>query len=232
MDQIGMAPGGEFRVAFKKASQQPHCHLVLGDRPINVTLSRTLDAFSLWQKIRLFCALVFNFESITPANRLAWFLAFAPFDPYRFRRGSFCDDKNQVICLTLLTCVYTLPISKEEIEAMKKHDLLEELLKNMAGSFPELSRVILEERDLYLARSIWEVCGFPQTPVAPPSNPKDGEGDSDQSVVHRHQGQQQPSPTSSPATNASHAVEEETEATTEKKEEASGDVEDASGEIR
>ncbi|BHF60539.1 hypothetical protein SprV_0100350400 [Sparganum proliferum] len=183
MDQIGMAPGGEFRAAFKKAAQQPHCHLVLGDRPIHVTLSRTLDAFSLWQKIRLFCALLFSFESIT----------------------------------------------KEEIEAMKKHDLLEELLKNMAGSFPELSRVILEERDLFLARSIWEVCGFPHTPVAPPLNSKNDEEGDEQSVVHRRQ-QQQPSSTSPPATDLSQTVQEENEATTE--EEARGDSVDAAGEIR
>ncbi|VDL98611.1 unnamed protein product [Schistocephalus solidus] len=175
MDQIGMAPGGEFRAAFKRAAQQPHCHLILGDRPITVTLSRTLDAFSLWQKIRLFCALLFNFESI----------------------------------------------SKEEIEAMKKHDLLEELLKNMAGSFPELSRVILKERDLFLARSIWEVCGFPQTTLAPSSTSNGGEDEDERSVVHRRQ-PQQPPPASCPATDASGDVQEE----------ESGDAVDASGKIR
>ena len=34
-------------------------------------------------------------------------------------------------------------------------------MKTMAGDYPELTRTILEERDLYLARSIWEVCGLP-----------------------------------------------------------------------
>lgn len=44
---------------------------------------------------------------------------------------------------------------------MKSEDLLEQLIKALAGDYPELTRIILEERDLYLARSIWEVCGLP-----------------------------------------------------------------------
>lgn len=48
------------------------------------------------------------------------------------------------------------PISKEEIEKMKKADILEELLKELGHEFPSLSRVIVEERDRYLTRSIWD----------------------------------------------------------------------------
>lgn len=43
---------------------------------------------------------------------------------------------------------------------MKSEDMLEQLMKTLAGDYPELMRTILDERDLYLARSIWEVCGF------------------------------------------------------------------------
>ncbi|CAG2105555.1 unnamed protein product [Medioppia subpectinata] len=46
-------------------------------------------------------------------------------------------------------------ISKEEIEKCKQKDLLEQMLIEMSGEFPELSRVFLEERDAYLAYSLW-----------------------------------------------------------------------------
>ncbi|VDM20283.1 unnamed protein product [Hydatigera taeniaeformis] len=114
MDQIGMAPGGEFRAAFQEASRQAHCHLILGDRPIKITLQRAMDALGLWQKTKFFFSLLFDFEEITP----------------------------------------------EDVEEMKSEDLLEKLIKALAGDYPELTRIILEERDLYLTRSIWEVCGL------------------------------------------------------------------------
>ncbi|KAM7539521.1 hypothetical protein Aperf_G00000033820 [Anoplocephala perfoliata] len=94
MKQVGMAPGGEFRAAVQMLSLQVHRHLILGDRPIGITLQRAMD-------------------------------------------------------------------SPEEIEAMKKEDLIEQLVKSLTSEYPELTRTILEERDLYLARSIWEVCGLP-----------------------------------------------------------------------
>ncbi|KAK7102452.1 traB domain-containing protein-like [Littorina saxatilis] len=46
------------------------------------------------------------------------------------------------------------PISKEDVEKCKQRDLLEQLLKEMTGEFPALSRVFVEERDVYLAHSL------------------------------------------------------------------------------
>ncbi|KAK3871817.1 hypothetical protein Pcinc_023066 [Petrolisthes cinctipes] len=52
--QLGMAPGGEFRTAFAEARRSaPGCLIQLGDRPIQVTLSRALASLSLWHKIKL-----------------------------------------------------------------------------------------------------------------------------------------------------------------------------------
>ncbi|XP_072394270.1 traB domain-containing protein-like [Diabrotica undecimpunctata] len=51
--EIGMAPGGEFRVAYKEASKIPHCRIHLGDRPINITLQRALARLSWFQTIKL-----------------------------------------------------------------------------------------------------------------------------------------------------------------------------------
>ncbi|XP_063612512.1 uncharacterized protein LOC134785999 [Penaeus indicus] len=52
--QLGMAPGGEFRTAFSEARRSaPGCLIQLGDRPIQVTLSRALASLSLWHKVKL-----------------------------------------------------------------------------------------------------------------------------------------------------------------------------------
>lgn len=42
-------------------------------------------------------------------------------------------------------------ISQEEVERCKQSDLLEELLREMAGEFPALSQIFVQERDQYMA---------------------------------------------------------------------------------
>lgn len=114
MDQMGMPPGGEFKAAFDMAAQQQHCHVFLGDRPVNVTLYRAFNSLGPWRKLKLLFTLLWEFE----------------------------------------------PISKADVEAMKNADMLEQLLQGLAVDYPELSKYILEERDQYLTRSIWEVTGL------------------------------------------------------------------------
>nr|CAG4634970.1 EOG090X0AQH [Alona affinis] len=46
------------------------------------------------------------------------------------------------------------PISAEDVERCKQKDLLEEMLEEMTGEFPTLSRVFVDERDLCLAHSM------------------------------------------------------------------------------
>lgn len=45
--------------------------------------------------------------------------------------------------------------SREEIERCKEKDLLERILSEMTGEFPSITRVFVNERDLYLAHSLW-----------------------------------------------------------------------------
>ncbi|KAJ8956880.1 hypothetical protein NQ318_014297 [Aromia moschata] len=51
--QIGMAPGGEFRVAYREASKISNCRILLGDRPINITLKRALSRLTWFQTAKL-----------------------------------------------------------------------------------------------------------------------------------------------------------------------------------
>ncbi|XP_062860834.1 traB domain-containing protein [Trichomycterus rosablanca] len=64
-EQLGMAPGGEFREAFKEAGKVPFCKFHLGDRPIPVTFKRAIAALSLWQKARLAWGLCFLSDPIS-----------------------------------------------------------------------------------------------------------------------------------------------------------------------
>lgn len=52
-EQLGMAPGGEFRRALEEAQKLPNCILHLGDRPINITLQRSLHGLTFWQTLKL-----------------------------------------------------------------------------------------------------------------------------------------------------------------------------------
>nr|CAI5833359.1 unnamed protein product [Callosobruchus analis] len=51
--EIGMAPGGEFRVAAREASKIPNCKVHLGDRPINITILRALSRLTWFQTLKL-----------------------------------------------------------------------------------------------------------------------------------------------------------------------------------
>nr|CAH7712726.1 unnamed protein product [Callosobruchus chinensis] len=51
--EIGMAPGGEFRVAHREASKIPNCKVHLGDRPINITILRALSRLTWFQTLKL-----------------------------------------------------------------------------------------------------------------------------------------------------------------------------------
>uniref|UniRef100_K9IZ70 TraB domain-containing protein n=1 Tax=Desmodus rotundus TaxID=9430 RepID=K9IZ70_DESRO len=63
-EQLGMAPGGEFREAFREASKVPFCKFHLGDRPIPVTFKRAIAALSFWQKVKLAWGLCFLSDPI------------------------------------------------------------------------------------------------------------------------------------------------------------------------
>lgn len=62
--EIGMPPGGEFRVAYKEAANIPNCKVILGDRPIKITLLRALSKLTWFQTIKFGWHLLFTREPI------------------------------------------------------------------------------------------------------------------------------------------------------------------------
>ncbi|XP_055343216.1 uncharacterized protein LOC129591559 [Paramacrobiotus metropolitanus] len=105
--KLGMIPGGEMRSAYREAVKNPDCMVLLGDRPISITLKRAFGALSLWQKIQFL-----------------W-----------------------VIMREMRT-----DISQEDVEKCKSSDVLEELIDKLSAEFPTLHRVLVHERDLFLAQ--------------------------------------------------------------------------------
>jgi len=52
--QLEMAPGGEFRAAYNASKLVSGCQLVLGDRPLHITLKRALSSLNIFQKMKFF----------------------------------------------------------------------------------------------------------------------------------------------------------------------------------
>lgn len=55
---------------------------------------------------------------------------------------------------------YFYLIRKEDVEKFKNKDLLETLMHEMAADYPELERVIVDERDKFLTHSLQCCAGF------------------------------------------------------------------------
>lgn len=66
-------------------------------------------------------------------------------------------EKLQVVWQLLRS--FNMDVSAEQIEQMKNSDVLEGLMVEFGATLPTLMRVLLTERDLYLARSILQCRG-------------------------------------------------------------------------
>lgn len=119
--ELGLAPGGEFRAAYREAQKIPNCQLILGDMPIKLTLSRGFNALPWYRKVKLGIMLLFT----------------------------------------------DIKLTQEDIEALKKSDILELLTKEFGDQFPEFKRVLIDERDMYLTSSLREA----YKPIANESSP-------------------------------------------------------------
>lgn len=114
-DKFGLKPGEEMLRAIDRA-EATGATLVLADRDIRTTLTRT------WRKI----------------------------SPY---------SKLRIILEMSLSLVFDPSISEEEIEDMKKRDMLEIALTAFGKKLPQVKAVLIDERDRYLACSITRATG-------------------------------------------------------------------------
>jgi pheromone shutdown protein TraB len=64
-EQLGLAPGGEFRVAYQEAMKISGCKIILGDMPINLTLNRSFNALPWYRKLKLAFTIFFTNHNVT-----------------------------------------------------------------------------------------------------------------------------------------------------------------------
>jgi len=143
-DSLGVELGGEFRVAYQywinasmptsatqvlPATSPPppsnnKCHMILGDRPLWITLRRAWESLRLWGKLRLIVGLVVStFQKPDPEELRKWMESIL----------NHADDEDQT-------------------------DLLSESIAELATHFPSLERVIIQERDAYMACKLYQIC--------------------------------------------------------------------------
>ena len=67
--ELGVTPGDEFRAARETAELQG-ARLILGDRPVRVTLARTWRALSTWERVRFAWLLLVSGADVISADKL------------------------------------------------------------------------------------------------------------------------------------------------------------------
>ena len=117
---LGVELGSEFRVAYEYCLKSHPTILILGDRPLRITLVRAWESLSWWGKVRVLAGLAWNSIRRTDPNELREWM--------------------QKILMEGETDVLT-----ESIAELRKH-------------FPTLERVILQERDAYMACKLYQTC--------------------------------------------------------------------------
>ena len=122
--QLGVAPGGEFRAGYEEA-KKIGANVHLGDRLVGITFKRALATFSFWNK-----------------------LYFA----------------------TLLLRMLNNPtvMTSQKVERMKSQGMVQLLLGDVTEQYPNVTEVIVNERDKILAHSLMESANCAYEPYGPP----------------------------------------------------------------
>jgi len=122
-ESLGVELGGEFRVAYnywEEGRQTKRMHMILGDRPLYLTLTRAWESLGIWGKVKLVVSLVYSsFQKPDPAELKEWM------------QKILSDDTG---------------------------DLLTESIAELAQHFPTLEKVIIQERDAYMACKLYQTC--------------------------------------------------------------------------
>jgi len=67
--------------------------------------------------------------------------------------------KMKLIWVIMISLLNDKEISEEELEKLKTEDILMTVLNDFSTTFPELKRVLIDERDIYLAQKIKDAPG-------------------------------------------------------------------------
>ena len=67
--------------------------------------------------------------------------------------------KNNLLAAMLASVFTKQELSEEDLKKLREKDVLSEMMNELAGFMPELKRVLIDERDVYLAQKIREAEG-------------------------------------------------------------------------
>ena len=131
---LGMAPGGVCITASQEAKKISGCKVVVGDRPINITLKRAISTIGFWQILKLSWNIMSTKEVVEHLKK---------------------DRKDDIISsLKVARGFLTGGLTKEDMERFKDRDLLHNVLAEIADKFPGLYSVMINERDIFLAHAL------------------------------------------------------------------------------
>ncbi|KAM6146848.1 LOW QUALITY PROTEIN: traB domain-containing protein [Phoenicopterus ruber ruber] len=92
--------------------------------------------------------------------------------PVTFKRAIAALSFWQKVKLAWGLCFLSDPISKDDVEKCKQKDLLEQMMAEMIGEFPDLHRTIVSERDIYLTYMLKQAAKQIELPRASETEPR------------------------------------------------------------
>ncbi|KAG6466426.1 hypothetical protein ZIOFF_075782 [Zingiber officinale] len=131
--KLEVLPGAEFRIAYEETMGYGG-KIILGDRPVHITLKRTWGKMSLWARTKFLVNILFQ-------------TVFLP----------STDELNKMVMKLTLDNDPTIKSSLFQLKDMDNVDMLTLVIQEMSKAFPTLMDTLLHERDMYMSSTLLKV---------------------------------------------------------------------------
>lgn len=144
---LEVAPGEEFRVALREAHALG-ANVVLGDRPVTVTLARVWGALRLWEKLKLTGMLLWTGLTLFDGSSLKKEIESLKARPLGAPSGAVplvrreAPSQQGPAPSPMAPALY--------VSVPQDCDVLTEAILEFGAEFPSLLRPLMTERDMYM----------------------------------------------------------------------------------
>ncbi len=104
-----------------QAQKVPGCNVILGDRPVGITLKRAINSLTTWKKIRLAWSLLTSNDKVTSEDvekcmehDMLEKLLLEMSDQYPELSRVFIQERDQFLAYSLRKCAQPIPIETSE----------------------------------------------------------------------------------------------------------------------